>query len=213
MDPNEIGGKLRRAREAQGNPSQEVVASAIGASQSTVDRIERGSWKRMPSALPRLAKYFGLRLEELDHSLVGIDTPVLPAVKLVGDRDIPVFGTAEAGGGILIMGNEPIDVTRRPAPLENVRDAYGVLITGDSMIPVLRPGHIALVNPHLPPVADEEVILQREDHGQRYGMVKTFLHQTNLNWRLRQWNKRADFSRPRKEWPICHLVVAKYSRR
>jgi len=46
--------------------------------------------------------------------------------------------------------------------------------------------------------------------------IKRLRRKTGDTWYLRQWNPpegmKADFTLSRKEWPICHHVVGKYSR-
>lgn len=129
-----------------------------------------------------------------------------------GYANFKIFGTAEGGPGIVILTSDPIESREWPVELAGVEGAYGVLITNNSMIPALRPGEVALVNPHLPASPDSEVILQRDDHGTRLGMVKTLLRQTATEYRLKQWNPEKEFTRSKKEWPLCHLVVGKFRR-
>lgn len=129
-----------------------------------------------------------------------------------GRADFKIFGTAEGGPGMVILSSDPIESREWPSILAGVPDSYGVLITNDSMVPALRPGEIALVHPHLPASPDSEVILQRDDHGTRLGMVKTLTRQTSTEYRLKQWNPAKDFTRSKKEWPTCHLVVGKFRR-
>ena len=70
----------------------------------------------------------------------------------------------EAGDGTLtITDTDPIDWVLPPTHLQHVRDGYGVIIAGDSMVPIYRPGDIALVNPRLPPKLEDVVILYTPD--------------------------------------------------
>jgi hypothetical protein len=76
----------------------------------------------------------------------------IPASQLVGDRDLPVFGTAQGGSGALIVSNEPVDWVVRPDPLLRVKDGYGMIVTGDSMDPALRArdrSHLLTLTCHL----------------------------------------------------------------
>src|SRR5205085_12396009 len=107
---------------------------------------------------------------------------------------------------------------KRPTPLANVRGSYGLIVTGDSMEPEFWSGDIALVHPHLPPVAGAAYIFHAEDgSGEARAKIKHLLRVTATDWTLRQWNpppgEKRDFRLSRKEWPKCHRVIGKYSRR
>ena len=205
---DDFGERVRRERETRGW-SQDYLAKLSGTTQSTIDRIESGTTRRS-RALPEIAAVLGLPYPTMANLPPAT---VLPGDTLVGERDLPIFGSAEGGSGALILSTEPVDFVKRPEPLARTKGGYGVIITGESMIPVLRPGDIALVNPHLPPRPDSEVLLQREEHGEHYAIVKTLLRLNATTYRLKQWNPQTDFSRERSEWPRCELIVGKYAGR
>src|SRR5687768_1941902 len=90
------------------------------------------------------------------HNLPGST----PGSQLFGDRDLPVFGTAQGGEGAILLTNEAVDWVLRPDALLRVKDGYGIIVTGDSMAPEHKSGSIALVNPHLPPHAGDSCIFR-----------------------------------------------------
>ncbi|HUZ66721.1 MAG TPA: hypothetical protein VMU56_03560, partial [Beijerinckiaceae bacterium] len=55
-----------------------------------------------------------------------------------------VFAAAEGGPGEMVVDTDPIEVVPRPWFVKNVRDAYAVLIVGESMSPAYEPGHMAI---------------------------------------------------------------------
>jgi len=61
----ELGNELRRFRFAHGEISQQQLANAIGVTRLTIHSIETG--KFVPSTLIslKLARYFGVRVEDL----------------------------------------------------------------------------------------------------------------------------------------------------
>lgn len=61
-----LGARLRRAREAAGL-SQAAVASAIGRSRSSVTNMESGRNPPGREALRRLAKVYGLSMDNLNR--------------------------------------------------------------------------------------------------------------------------------------------------
>ena len=207
-----IGENVRQLRESRGW-SQEDLARQSGTSQTTVFNIESGETKQS-KLLPRIAVALGVPLVEIDEALGGQSRKLLaiPRAELVVDADLPVFASVEGGKGQIIISNEVVDRVRRPASLLHVRDGYGVLVTGDSMVPTFRPGDIALVHPHLPPRIDDSVILQTAS--QDKALIKEFRGETDVEWRLRRYRpKEQDFAIPKLEWPIVHTVVGRYMRR
>jgi len=215
IDPKQFGSLVKQARLHR-HWSQEKLAQMADSDQSTVQRVEVGKWKRVPSDLPRILHtlqmiYPGSLLRP--GTVLSVPHVMVPS-NSTADSSIMVYGMAQGDSGTPILSAEPIEVVARPAFLEGVKDAYGVRITGESMIPAFRPGDIAFVHPHLVPLPEvDEVVLQKDDHGTRYGLIKTFMGKTNLHWKLRQWQPKKDFGLPIADWPICHVVVARNHRR
>jgi phage repressor protein C with HTH and peptisase S24 domain len=140
------------------------------------------------------------------------NTPMLtPGVSLVGDRDLPVFGTAEGGSGALIVTDTAVDWVVRPDPLLRVRDGYGMIITGDSMSPVHKHGSTALVNPHIPwRPGDTCVFRSHREDGDNLAIIKELRRATDDTWYVRQYNPPKDFTLKRSEWQVCHVTVGSY---
>ena len=85
------------------------------------------------------------------------------------------------------------------------------------MIPEFEPGDLAIVNPHLPPIAGVTCIFYEEKGGEARATIKRLRRQTQDAWLVRQWNppdgKKEDFALRRADWPICRRTVGKHSRR
>lgn len=212
MEPAQVGAAIREAREAR-KWTQEYLARMCDTDQSTVGRTELGQFKRLTVTIYRMIEVLGIRPPGADPR--GLDIVVQsrqPTLPEPPSAEMDVFGTAEGGAGALILTADAVDTVQRPPSLANVRGAYGVLITGTSMVPAFKPGEVALVNPHLPPRADDDVVLQRDDNGTRYGIIKTFVRELPDEWKLMQWNPKKMLARSKQEWPQCHVVVGKYSR-
>lgn len=136
---------------------------------------------------------------------------IVPGAQLVGDKDLPVFGTAQGGSGALIVTDQPVDWVVRPDPLLRVRDGYGMIVTGDSMEPAIKAGSIALVNPHLPPRPGDLCIFRNHaDDGSTHVAVKEYRGETEAAWKVRQYNPPKDFTYKKTEWQIRHRVVGSY---
>lgn len=140
---------------------------------------------------------------------------IIPGNELVSARKMPVFAAAMGGDGHIIVSFDQIDEVKRPAELENVKGGYGLLVKGTSMIPAFREGDMALVNPHLPPARERNVILYHTppDGGDVEAMIKELVNWTDREWHLKQWNPVLEFKEFRQEWPVCHRVVGKYDGR
>lgn len=218
MDTKEIGKRIREARELKGI-SQEDVADVVGGGQSTIGRIESGDFKRLPSVLPAVVRLLGLTLEELDPELAGIPAPGPGSIisRVLGNEDFKVYASAEGGPGEVLVSTDPIEVIPRPSVVKDIREAYGLIITGTSMWPEYRHGETAIVNPLLPFQPGEVHIFYAEREGAARASIKELRRATGDNWLVTQHNppegKSKDFSLPRREWRWVHRVLGKYSRR
>jgi len=205
------GEKIRRAREAA-DMSRKDLADAIGAaSPTTIEAIENGGNTKY---LPRIATVLRLPLRELDSS-VDIQAPVIMSgVDLFGPRDLKLYGSIEAGEGALVVSSEPVEWIERPALLATVRDAYGVIVAGESMVPALRPGEIVLVHPYLQPRIEDLCLFINDEHGEFRALVKEYRGQTAEFWKVARYKpKETEFTLKKRDWPKVHVVVGKYSRR
>lgn len=128
-----------------------------------------------------------------------------------GDRDLPVFGTAQGGSGALIVTDLAVDYVTRPAPLLRVRDGYGMIVTGESMSPKIENGDTVLVNPHLPPRNGDTCVFRcHQDDGTVLVIVKRLRRFNDESWFVSQHNPPKDFTLKRSEWQVCHVTVGSY---
>lgn len=200
------GAEIRAAREARGM-SQADLASAVGVSQPAIRKIEGGQTLRS-KYLADIERFLGLAHEPIGRAEPG---NFRRPPELLGERDLPVFAAAEGGEGALVVSTEPIDWVLRPWFLSHVRDAYGVVVTGESMVPVYRPGDLLLVNPRLPPIREKNAIfVSGEEHGEFRATVKEYRSSDKDDWLVRQYNPPKDFSLPKKDWSRALRIVGRY---
>lgn len=220
MEPKLIGQIIRNARELKGM-SQEEAAAIVGGGQSTIGRIENGDFKRLPAVLPALIDLLGIRPEDVDLS------PVLkpavtrqpafgmaPVTDPHGPRDFAIYSAAEGGPGEVIRSADPIDWWPRPIEVAQVKGAYGMYVVGDSMAPEFEPGHVAVINPHLPLIANKPYIFYAEmPDGVVRATVKRLRSHTQDQWKLKQHNpppgQSNDFTLPRNLWRLAHRIVGR----
>lgn len=203
---------IRRALEESGK-TQIALAKAMGLNPSAVSRMlrEDGGRRIYANEVDVIRRFFQ-EASEPEEPANG--QRVIPGDALVGRRDLPIYASAEGGEGSIILDYEPVDHVKRPLPLESVRGGYGLIVTGESMIPACRPGDILLLNPHMPPRVEDIVVLFRLFRSDTLASVKEYRGATDKAWRVRRYHpKEEDFSLPREEWQQCHVSVGKYSRR
>lgn len=192
------------------------LSLAIGRNHAYLQQfLMRGSPRELPeSARQGLAPLLGITPDELRSTappaggLAGGS-----AVRAVERSDLPVYASAEGGGGSIIVTNEPIDFVRRPEPLLSVRDGYGCYVIGDSMSPAFEQGDLLLVHPGRPVrQGDDCVFVRDQGDGTQQALVKRLLRIAPEKWRVRQYNPPRDFDLDRSQWQKAQLIVGKYTR-
>jgi transcriptional regulator with XRE-family HTH domain len=207
-----IAGNVARYRKERGL-SQEQLARRVGVRQNTIAAIESGLTKKS-KYLPDIARVLEVPLFDLDAGEGAHRTPTIPGADLVGARDLPLYATVEAGEGAVVMSSDPVDEVRRPAPLATVKGAYGVIVSGESMVPALRPGDTALIHPHLPPKVEDICLFISEKNGEFIATIKEYVGQTKDHWRVKRYKpEEKEFTLRKSEWQTCHVSVGRYSRR
>ena len=200
-----------------GGFTQATLAAEIGVSQSAVSR-----WlakKAVPDPAQQQA------LQDLHAKFATRPAPAppdsfLPEILkrddlMTTNGNFPVYAAAEGGDGHIILTTDVIEYQKRPAMLEGVKSAYGILVVGESMSPAYRPGDIALVDPRLGHIRDTEVVLYEWDeaNGNARASIKTLVNYTDQEWTVSQLNPPKTFTLSRRQWTRCHRVVGKFSRR
>jgi transcriptional regulator with XRE-family HTH domain len=207
-----VGELIRKRREELGL-SQAELGRRVGCSQQSIQSVENGETLKS-RYLPRIAKILGLRLEDLDPGLhldpTLPDGPILSNIELSGGNDLPLYSTTATGEGVFVMSKDPIEFVERPAPLARVKGAYGIIVAGELMEPEFRAGDIALVHPHLQPLAGETCVFF--DKKRRQAIVARLTEITRADWVLRQWQAQEERRLPRENW-TCERVVGKFYRR
>ena len=182
--------------------------------------LMRGSPRELPEAARHgLAPLLGVSPDDLRST-----APPTAGGRLEGDlrggplraadrADLPVYASAEAGGGAVLITSEPIDFIRRPEPLLSVRDGYACYVIGDSMSPAYEQGDLLLVHPGRPARPGDDCVFARDQgDGKQQALVKRLLRSSSEKWRVRQFNPAKDLDLDRGQWPSVQLIVGKYSR-
>jgi phage repressor protein C with HTH and peptisase S24 domain len=109
-------------------------------------------------------------------------------------RDVPVFGSAQAGseGSFhLNMLGGPIDWARRPPGLIGVEGVFAIYVEGDSMVPWRQPGELVFIHHNRPSVPGCHVIAEiwSPEPGQPpRAFLKRLVRRTATRVELEQYN-------------------------
>lgn len=218
-----MGERIRQARRAFGW-SQLKLASELKVKRPSVTQWETNVTEPSVENLVKLSTTLGVSVSwivsgegEGPVPYLAVPTPdgFRPEPQFFDSQRMPVYAQAQGGTGAEILTTDAIEYIPRPYTLSEVENAYGILITGESMVPAFRPGDVAWVNPKLPPARDVEAIFysSRDDGGDPEAMIKHLLRVGDKDWMVEQYNPHKEFSLPRSRWRVCHRVVGKFSRR
>ncbi len=140
---------------------------------------------------------------EGDREFTPSPAPIPPP----GPRDLAVRGHAKGGtsGAYFFEQGVVQAYVERPWFLMGVPTAYAVYIQNDSMEPVFRHGHLAYVNPSVPPSPGDDVVIHLKD-GQ--GFVKRLVRRTARALIAEQFNPVRQLEWPSDSVDTVHLIVA-----
>ena len=180
--------------------------------------LMRGSPRELPEAARHgLAPLLGVSADDLRSmaSPMGRSEGDLRgggSLRAADRADLPVYASAEGGGGIIIT-SEPIGFIRRPEPLLSVRDGYACYVIGDSMSPAYEQGDLLLIHPGRPArPGDDCAFIRGQDDGTHEALIRRLLRSSPEKWRVRQFNPAKDLDLDRSHWQKIQLIVGKYSR-
>ncbi len=120
-------------------------------------------------------------------------------------KDLPIRGRAQGGDdGNMIIEEQPIDWTFRPADLQGVHGAFAVFVTGNSMQPKYANQDIAYIHPHKQPRAGRHVLVETSSHA---GFIKQFKRWDSNELVLQQYNPLKEIRIPRADVRRVMLVI------
>ncbi len=214
--------------------SQAALARHLGLNSSAVSRMFKGERRMKADEAPAIATFLECTVNDvLDHArtsssenaVVSLRKPVderlgaevdlskFEAARL-GEKNLPVYASAEGGPTGLIVTPEPIDWVKRPEPLLNVARGFAVYVIGDSMSPAYNHGDMILVHPSKPPQRGDDVLLTKllEDRAMA-ALVKKLVRWNESTWFVKQYNPPKEFKLARSEWQQVNVIVGKYNAR
>lgn len=243
VSPMSLGKMIRNARNALRPPmTQEALADIFGISKQAVLQWEKDRSRPDQDKIGKLAKVLNIPaanlLDEIARGGVNQQTNVdSTAVDFLlkteqplsgstggfaltelplSDRnlDMPLYRVVRGGKGEPILESQAYETASRPDYLEKVRNPYGVMVEGDSMLPEWRPGWVAHVNPNIYPVPGETCIFRGERaDGSQIALIKVLRKETATTWLVEQHNPPKTFELKKSDYQVAHVVVGQDRRR
>ncbi len=195
--------------------SQLDLARHLDLDASAVSRVVKGERHLKGHEARGIAEFFGCSVDEVLHAFSGgsADDFVPSLVDLPQPAEsrqlapLPIYGSAIGAidGAFEFDGrvNEYVD---RPPLLAGVKNAYGVYVTGDSMVPMLRAGWLAQVNPNRPLTPGCGVVVQvrsTEPDSSPLCYIKEYVRRTATKLVVCQYNPIGEI-----EWPLERVIAA-----
>lgn len=213
-----VGDRIKELRRVFGL-TQERLADAMGVTRGAVGNWELGKGVS-PENLQALATRYSVSLDWLmagqgpgpegapeqppQPNTFGLPQPAILT------RSIPVYGQAVAGDdGYFIFNGQKIADLLAPPSLAAVRDAYAVLVSGESMEPRYFAGEAVYVNPYIPVRRGDFVVAQvvnGEDPIPR-GYVKQYVRKSEAELVLGQLNPAKEMRFPAERVKSVHKIV------
>lgn len=212
--------RLRSLRIARKHKSAMAAAKAIGVPDSTYRSYENGQRPLTEPAAMLYAEGFAASYDwlwegagEMDKPSRGQPAPNASSRLIsptTSNRLLPVRGRAQGGdGGEVVLDGSVIDHLPGPSSLDEVGDAYGVEVIGDSMVPRYFPREIVWVHPgrgvH---GGDFAVFHVRQENGDLHAYVKRYVKHSNGKVIAAQFNPAREVIFDRDDVEEIHLIVA-----
>lgn len=178
------------------------LSEDIGKNETYIQQfISRGTPRHLPEDVRRkLAQILGIDEGTLmdDDQIKALGKPPGQPIRRTENqqhtetRDLPIMGRARAAtDDALTFEGGKVGTTERPSYLVGVEDAFAIYIMGDSMVPRYKSGEIGYVNPHKPPMAGDDVLIEFEDGT---GVVKELVRITRSKVVAKQHNPKREIT-------------------
>ena len=123
-------------------------------------------------------------------------------------RDLPIYGTAAGSVIGTFQIDDVVDHARRPGPLVDT-PAYGLYVTGESMVPAFQPGDLVVLHPGRPVRIGDFVVVQTRNYesGPVIAYIKKLVRVTGEKLFLQQYNPQAVVELDRRVVVSMHRVL------
>lgn len=204
----DMSNKIKEYRQFR-NLSMEALGNLVGTTPSTISKIEKGIMRLSDRWMAPIAEALGVSmadlLDESETEIPASDPIRNPPIR----KRIPVYGLAAGAiaGGARILSEDAIEYVQAQRGVENVRDAYALIVTGTSMQPRFEPGDIIFINPHRPYRGGDYVVIQEETANGIAVSIKRFVKADVDHIVTEQFNPPAEIKFLRKQVTACQRVL------
>ena len=156
---------LREWREAA-SLSREQLAEKVGKTATSIFRIEKGEQQPRPELMSALCRVFNKRAAEFYRE----QSNVVEAA--IGNRWVPILDYVQAGEFTRIGDHADDDYEDSIlTDLDPSLNTFALRLRGRSMLPEFRENDLVMIDPEVPPVA-EDFVFAMDEHGE--GVFKQY---------------------------------------
>jgi phage repressor protein C with HTH and peptisase S24 domain len=217
---NTIGRRIRYVREVLLHVTQNEFAARLGITRGAVGNWERDKGIKREN-LVLISEKIGVDYNWLSRGLGPAPTELSTkgrnpqpnatvAIGTSGDwPSLPVYGQAVAGvHGEFPLNGDVLYTLPAPPNLQDVSDAYGVRVSGDSMQPRYEDGEVVFVNPRLTARRGDYVVaqIQTEPAGPVQVFVKRFVRINTEELVLSQFDPPKELTFPGQAVRSVHVI-------
>lgn len=221
---------LDRLGKKRGRPFfQEELADEIGVTRGAVGMWMTAKNGASSKNIKRIAEYAGVSYEWLsvgsgdimknDMSVGGATPPEIAAetLALEGKRVsapppsralLPVWAMVDKGYEVMLLTEDAVRHSEGP-PLTGGRVVvFGVQVSSDDMVPVIRPGSTIWIEATRQAAAPEVAFFERLDQSSgRQSLVREIVRNTDAGWLVRRYGSNpADYELKRDEWEVMRIA-------
>ena len=127
-------------------------------------------------------------------------------------QDLPVYGAADAGGGVVSLSQEPDFHVDRPTWSKSAQD-FSFFVLTDALGPHPGRGDRVEVNTTIPPVAGDLVVLISGDREKDWkAVLRELVTWTDSHWRMKQYRPEKVDNFDRATWHTAFKVSGIHKR-
>lgn len=211
---------IRHWREARGLSRRELAEKA-NTGESQIVKLERGERRLTAEWMVRLASALDVAPADLlpakkeppeAETAPFAPVPVPQPAEL--RRGLPVYGAAACGTSDncdFEMNGQALEHVAFPPALADVRGAYGLYATGDSMEPRYFAGELVYVHPHKAVQPGNFAVIQMRplyEGGAVRAMIKRLVRRTKEYIEVEQFNPPEVFKIPAGDVIALHRILS-----
>lgn len=179
---------FERLRTNAGLTRPEMAALMGLTDQTQIYKLERRNTKITTNWLEKYSLALNIPVTDImsNKETINLDTDV---VSISNAQAIPVYGMAAAGDPELVAINEDSIVEHVPfywpTGTKAPKDAFGVTVRGESMLPRFQPNEVVIVDPHMSPRKNNDCVVEMVNGG---ASVKIYLGRQADKYHFSQYN-------------------------